>query len=163
MMRQATHTETASLAPVRIGPADPADVPALSALISSLFELEPDFGANDSRQQAGLALLLADPERSLVLKAQAGTRVVGMLTVQLVVSTAQGGWSGLMEDVVVHQDWRRQGLGHQLVAAAEAWLLARGASRMQLLADQHNTAALDFYQGLGYGPTRMVCRRKLFG
>ena len=106
---------------LEITPATPADLPALSALITSLFALEPDFAPNDAKQQAGLRMQLADPERSLVLKAvdpaaaDAERGIVGMLTVQLVASTAEGAWSGLMEDVVVAATHRGLGVGRARV------------------------------------------------
>jgi GNAT superfamily N-acetyltransferase len=150
---------------ITIRPAAAAELPALSALISGLFALEPDFVPDDARQMAGLAMLLADPGRSLVLAAVDESpgrpaAVIGMLSVQLVVSTAEGGWSGLLEDVVVAASHRGQGIGRRLVAAAEEWAVDKGATRMQLLADQENTPALAFYGHLGYDPTRMICRRK---
>ncbi len=141
-------------------PAEKADIPALARLIASLFAMEPDFTPDLPRQAAGLALLMADSERSRVLMAVESGRIIGMLSVQLVISTAQGGWSGLMEDVVVAADRRTEGVGRALVTAAENWLEKKGATRMQVLADSENASALGFYERLGYQATRLVCRRK---
>jgi GNAT superfamily N-acetyltransferase len=152
---------------ITIRPARADEVPALSRLISDLFAMEPDFKPNEAKQQAGLRLLLDDPGRSLVLAAiddaAPGRPVVGMLSVQLLASTAEGTWSGLLEDVVVAASHRGRGLGRSLIQAAEVWAVSKGATRMQLLADNQNAPALGFYGHLGYGPTRMICRRKLLG
>lgn len=148
--------------PVIVHPAGPRDIPALADLIAILFGMEPDFPVDRDRQLRGLTLLVEDTDRSMVLAARSGSRVVGMVTVQLVVSTATGGWSGLLEDMIIHPDWRSRGIGASLVAEAEAWIADRGATRMQLLADRDNQAGLGFWEHQGYGETRMICRRKLF-
>lgn len=44
---------------------------------------------------------------------------------------------------------RRQGLGMAMMAAAEAWLRARGAPKLQLMVRDDNDAALGFYAALG--------------
>jgi hypothetical protein len=44
----------------------------------------------------------------------------------------------------------------------EKWARDRGATRLQLLADRTNFGALDFYDNIGWLPTRLIClRRKL--
>jgi GNAT superfamily N-acetyltransferase len=145
---------------ISVVPAGAVDLPAMSALISSLFAVEPDFSINEARQIAGLRMQLDDPARSVVLKAVDEGKLVGMLTVQLVASTAQGTWSALMEDVVVAPSHRGRGVGKALVKEAEAWAVSKGATRMQLLVDNKNTPAITFYDQQGYEATRMICRRK---
>jgi ribosomal protein S18 acetylase RimI-like enzyme len=44
---------------------------------------------------------------------------------------------------------RRAGLGRTMMAAAEAWLRARGAPKLQLMVREDNEAALGFYEALG--------------
>ncbi len=87
------------------------------------------------------------------------SEVVGMVTVQLVVSTAEGGFSGLVEDLVVAARERGRGIGRLLLERAEGWARARGASRMQLLADRENARALHFYERAGWRGTRLLCLR----
>ena len=86
--------------------------------------------------------------------------VVGMGTAQLLISTAEGGVGALVEDIVVDTQWRGRGIGRKLVAALERWALDHGATRLQLLADRTNFSALDFYDRIGWRPTRMICLRR---
>ncbi|MCX7353475.1 MAG: GNAT family N-acetyltransferase [Alphaproteobacteria bacterium] len=144
---------------VRFRGAEPRDVPRLVALIGELFALETAFIVDPARQEKGLRALLASPNAH-ILAAEANNQVVGMCTVQLTVSTSEGGPSGLIEDVVVDRAWRGKGIGRALLDRAEAWARSQGASRVQLLADQHNTPALDFYAGRGWTLTPMVCLNK---
>lgn len=98
-------------------------------------------------------------ERGCVLVAEAEGRVVGMCTGQLLVSTAEGGLSLLVEDVVVEQQWRDRGVGRLLMTAVSDWARANKVSRLQLLADRNNMPALDFYQSLGWQTTELICLR----
>jgi ribosomal protein S18 acetylase RimI-like enzyme len=145
---------------VRIRGATAADLDALVRLLEVLFSIEADFRPDPARQRRGLSLLLAVPDRAAVLVAEQGGAVVGMATAQLVVSTAEGGPAALVEDVVVLSGARGHGVGRALVGALEAWARARGASRLQLLADRENAPALRFYERLGWRGTRLVCLRR---
>jgi GNAT superfamily N-acetyltransferase len=145
---------------LRIRPATSADLPALVRLVGVLFSIEADFTPNPERQRAGLMLLLTDPRRCAVLVAERGSEVVGMVTAQLVASTAEGALSALVEDMVVEADSRGGGIGAALLRAIEAWARERGATRLQLLADCENAPALAFYVRMGWGATRLICLRR---
>ena len=138
------------------------DIPVLADLLAQLFKKEPDFTVDSSRQKRGLELMLEDEERNLVLVAEVEGDVIGMVTVQLNISTSEGGYSGLLEDLVVREDRQGQGWGSDLLASALEWSRKKGSTRVQLLADRNNQSALDFYTRKGLGPTSMVGRKILF-
>lgn len=131
------------------------DIPAMVRLLAQLFAIEADFAIAPAVQGRGLALLL-DRADAAVLVAQRDGVVAGMCTVQLSASTARGGLSAGVEDVVVDAVHRGRGIGRKLLEAAEAWALRRGALRIALLADETNLPALDFYDRLGFRRTRLV-------
>lgn len=139
---------------VLIRQGDPGDIPLLVRLLAQLFAIEADFAIDPEVQARGLELLRSRAD-AVILVAEAEGRVVGMCTVQLTVSTARGGLSAGVEDVVVDADWRGRGIGRALLAAAEAWAHERGAVRIALLADETNLPALDFYDRLGFARTRL--------
>ncbi len=142
-----------------IRPGRAEDVEELAGLLGQLFAIEADFAVNREKQRAGLRLLLDRPD-AFVAVADAGGAAVGMCSVQTLVSTAEGGPVGLVEDLVVHRDWRGRGLGARLLQAAEEWAEARGLLRLQLLADRENVPALRFYGKRGWDGTRLVCLRR---
>ncbi len=143
---------------MKIRTAQLADLGSLVSLLSALFAIENDFSCGEARQRQGLSLMLAN-ERGCVLVAEAEGQVVGMCTGQLLVSTAEGGLSLLVEDVVVDQQWRGRGVGRLLMTATSDWARANRVSRLQLLADRNNVRALDFYRGLGWQTTELICLR----
>jgi ribosomal protein S18 acetylase RimI-like enzyme len=56
-----------------------------------------------------------------------------------------------------------RGLGRAMMAAAEAWLTARGVWKVQLLIRGDNAGVQEFYGKLGYRDTRSVCFQKVIG
>ncbi|WP_417917101.1 GNAT family N-acetyltransferase [Candidatus Electronema sp. JC] len=140
--------------------AGPEDIPALVGLLRLLFSIEKDFVFDAAKQERGLRLLLSRAEAAVFAAEQDG-EVIGMCTGQLLISTAQGGLSALIEDVAVLPAQQGKGVGRRLVAAAESWAVSQGASRMQLLADRNNAPALAFYQKMEFQTTAMICLRKM--
>ncbi|MGV1098024.1 N-acetyltransferase family protein [Thiovibrio sp. JS02] len=142
-----------------IRPARPDDLDALVDLLRILFCIEADFDFDAARQRQGLAMLLAH-EAAVLIVAEAAGRVIGMCSGQLTISTAEGGFALLVEDVVVAQGWQGKGVGRELLAALEQWAEARKIGRLQLLADRNNAAALEFYRKLGWQSTELICLRR---
>ena len=138
-----------------VRPAGTADLPALVGLLSELFSLEADFAPEPARQRRGLAALLAAGDRAAVLVAERDGAVVGLVTGQLVISTAEGGPAAWVEDLVVEAAARGAGAGRLLLDALGAWARERGATRLQLLVDEENLAAHGFYRRLGWRPTQL--------
>lgn len=136
------------------------DVPSLITLLGILFSIESDFSANESKQRIGLEMMLKDCTQRCIMVAEIEGQVVGMCTAQLLVSTAEGGVVALIEDLVVKNEYRRSGIGKQLLLAIEKWAVEKGAKRLQLLADRNNTPALKFYQKMSWNNTQLICLSK---
>ncbi len=140
--------------------ARPSDIPQLVGLLKELFMIEADFDFDPKKQTDGLSLLL-NSEKDCVLVAELGdNKVLGLCSVQALISTAEGGWVGFLEDLIVATDFRNQGIASKLMAEAIAWAESQGLKRLQLLADKNNRLALDFYQKQGWQTTQLVCLRK---
>ena len=148
----------------KIESAQPADIPRLVVLLNDLFDVELDFTADASRQVRGLELLMAtEPasDRRIVAVARDDKgQAIAMASAQMVVSTAEGALSAWIEDVVVHQDYRRQGIGSHLLEYLVAWAKERGATRVQLVADRENASADLFYRALGWQSTQLLVQRR---
>jgi ribosomal protein S18 acetylase RimI-like enzyme len=59
------------------------------------------------------------------------------------------GHRGWIYYLAVAPDRRREGLGRVMMAAAEDWLRAKGAPKLQLMVRGSNAEALRFYEALG--------------
>jgi ribosomal protein S18 acetylase RimI-like enzyme len=134
-----------------------ADLPIMVALLQQLFSIEKDFMPNAEKQRRGLELLLQNPQAT-VLVAKNATQVIGMCSVQQVVSTAQGSYAAWVEDVIVAEEFRHHGVATALLEAAVTWAKQHGATRLQLLVDTENLPALQFYERLGWRTTQLAAR-----
>lgn len=126
------------------------------ALLKELFAIESDFTFNESLHRRGLALMLEEPERRCIMVAQSEQGVIAMCSVQLLISTAEGGTAGVVEDMVVMPEYRGQGIGKKLLESVQKWAEDRGGKRLQLLADQNNISALEFYKKMNWTKTQMI-------
>jgi ribosomal protein S18 acetylase RimI-like enzyme len=138
----------------------PQDITALISLLKVLFSIEADFAFNEEKQRHGLELMLAVPEVCCIMVAEQNGKIIGMCSAQLLITTAEGGMAALIEDMVIHEDYRRQGIGRALLSKIEEWSLEHGVKRFELLADLNNTLALEFYRKLDWQETQLIALHK---
>ncbi|MGB9092624.1 MAG: GNAT family N-acetyltransferase [Gallionella sp.] len=148
---------------IEIGFAATADLPQLADLLAELFTLESDFKPDREKQLRGLRLILDNPELGRLFVLRDGEHVLGMANALITVSTAEGARVLLLEDVIVRTGQRGNGLGRRLVEHVLGWASVQGITRVTLLADRDNAAALDFYRKLGFADSHMRVLRKQTG
>lgn len=130
------------------------DIPLMVTLLSELFTIENDFTIDAQIQTHGLELLLQN-SHSIVLVAETDRGVIGMITLQRLISTAMGTYVGTIEDVIVTQEYRGSGIGTKLLDAAINEADERGCSRLALSVDLRNTKAIEFYKNKGFDTSHM--------
>lgn len=151
--------ETNNLNDVVVRVATEADIPVMVKLLKALFKIESDFYPDAIKQKRGLALLLSSPMARAWVAEHTEAGVIGMLTMQTVVSTAEGAYTGLIEDLIIEEPYRRCGIGTLLVRAALSYAREKHLPRIQLLADVHNVPAVIFYRDLGWEQTNLMTLR----
>jgi ribosomal protein S18 acetylase RimI-like enzyme len=146
--------------PITINDATLEDIPALVDLLAALFTIEVDFKPDTPKQIQGLRMLILSPETGIIKVARdASGLAIGMVSAQLVISTAQGAHSAWLEDMIIHEKYRGQGLGKALLNEALAWVKQKGATRAQLLVDIENAPAVGYYKHLGWEKTQLEARK----
>jgi len=136
------------------------DIADLVSLLSALFSIEKDFNPDLTKQQKGLELLIKNNATATIQVARnSAGKVIGMVTAQLVNSTAQGAASAWIEDMVVDAEFRGCCVGKELLQQTLAWAKTKGATRAQLLVDITNTDALGYYEHLKWESTQLQARR----
>ncbi len=138
------------------------DLPQLVDLLYDLFSQEADFIPNREKQQRGLRLILEQPSRGRIFVLRNGSRIIGMINLLITISTAEGGFVLILEDLVVHCDHRGQGYGGRLLSHALAYAKEKGFLRVTLLTDQHENKARSFYEHHGFKQSGMVPMRYYF-
>ncbi len=137
-----------------------SDLPQMAVLLEELFTLESDFHPDRDKQLQGLTLILENPACGQLFVLRDGAQIVGMANALITVSTAEGGRVLLLEDVIVRSEYRGRGFGRQLVNHVLDWAREQKMTRVTLLADCDNRAALNFYGKLGFEPSHMTVLRK---
>ncbi len=137
------------------------DIHSLIPLLRILFSIEEDFNFDATKQQKGLDLLI-EQRSSTIFIAEYNGETVGMVTGQLLISTAEGGPAIVVEDLVVDPHHRNKNIARSLLQAIGKWAMERGAHRMQLLADTSNKEALSFYKKCDWTQTKLICLRKYY-
>ncbi len=132
------------------GPAKKDDLPQMVELLGVLFTHEAEFSPDADKQKRALEAIFASPAVGRLYVAREGKRVVAMASLLFTVSTAEGGKAALFEDLVVRDDFRRQGIGAKLLEYVIGQARAEGVLRLTLLTDMQNERAQVLYRKLGF-------------
>jgi ribosomal protein S18 acetylase RimI-like enzyme len=106
---------------------------------------DPQVDIAFARQSANATILVAEDDGAIV-----GSAMVG-----------HDGHRGWVYYVATSPAARGAGVGRAVMAAAEAWLEARGIWKVQLLVRATNQQATGFYEKLGYVDTQSRCYQKV--
>jgi ribosomal protein S18 acetylase RimI-like enzyme len=145
---------------IQIHPASDSDVEALADLLFLLFTQESDFKPDRNKQIKGLQLIINNPDKGFILVAEDGQTIAGMVSILKLISTAEGGEVGLLEDMIVHPDYQGIGVGSELIKEAISIAKTEKLTRLTLLTDKTNIKAIDFYVKHEFNISEMIPLRK---
>lgn len=139
---------------ITIEKATPNDFTQMAELLSVLFTIETDFTIDFDKQYKGIKRLY-EYEGSELLVARHEGSVVAMVTMQRLISSAEGDFVGQIEDLVVKEGYRKMGVGSRLLNKMRSIAQEYGYKRIQLAADVDNANALGFYTRRGFRRTNL--------
>jgi len=131
------------------------DLPYMAKMLSILFAIEQDFEIDFDKQLSGITKLFAHEGTDLLVAKHEGS-VVGMVTMQRLISSAAGDFIGQIEDLVVLEEYRKSGVGSRLINKMRFRAQEYGYKRIQLAADIGNDYALQFYTRRGFQRTNLT-------
>ena len=146
---------------VVIEPAISEDLDELSGLLGELFSEESDFCPNKEKQLHGLRLIFERPSRGRVFVLRRDRSIVGMINLLFTISTAEGGFVILLEDLVIHKNYQDQGYGSQLLEYAINFAREKNFLRITLLTDRPEIRSQNFFRRHGFHDSAMVPMRLL--
>ena len=135
---------------LQYGPATMKELPQMVELLGLLFAQEAEFQPDAGKQKRALEAILANPAIGKLFVAREGRRVIAMASLLYTVSTAEGGKAALFEDLVVHPDERKRGIGESLLKYVVEQARADGVLRITLLTDMQNERAQAMYRRAGF-------------
>lgn len=159
------------LAGTHIRPASPADLPAIGRLGALLVRTHHDFDPRrfiapspDTEDRYGwfLGTQLKKPN-VIILVADRDGKVIGYTYsgVEGNDYMALRGPAGVVYDIVVDPDHRKQGVGRMLLDATLEALKARGVPRVVLSTAKRNSDAQRLFDRAGFRPTMIEMTREL--
>lgn len=147
---------------LRIEPATLEDLPQLTELVMALLAQEEDFAPDREKQKHGIKLILEQSNRGRIFVMRNDHFIIGMVNLLFTISTAEGGFVILMEDVIVHPDHRGQGYGTRLLQYAIQFAREKQFKRITLLTDQISAESQRFFQRNGFQHSHMIPMRLVF-
>ena len=146
---------------VAIEPATAEDLDELSDLLGELFSEESDFRPNKEKQLRGLRLIFEQPNRGRGFVLRRDHAIVGMINLLFTISTAEGGFVILLEDLVIHKAYRDKGYGSQLLEYAIDFARQKNFLRITLLTDRPEIKSQAFFKRHGFFESAMIPMRLL--
>src|SRR5213595_332952 len=146
---------------VVIEPATEADLDELSEMLGELFTQESDFRPDKDKQLRGLRLIFEQPSRGRVFVLRREGTIVGMINLLFTISTAEGGFVILLEDLVIHKEHQHHGYGSKLLQHAIDFAKQKNFLRVTLLTDRPENLAQEFFRRHGFVESSMIPMRLL--
>jgi N-acetylglutamate synthase-like GNAT family acetyltransferase len=137
------------------------DLPQLTDLLHDLFTMEADFKPDRVKQMRGLQLILEQPNRGRIFVLRHNGMILGMVNLLFTISTAEGGFVILLEDVIVRCENRRQGIGGKLLKHAIEYAKEKNFLRITLLTDTLDEGSQRFFISRGFTKSSMIPMRML--
>ena len=135
------------------------DLPQLTDLLFELFTMEGDFKPDRARQMRGLRLILEQPSRGRIFVLRHNGTIFGMINLLFTISTAEGGFVILLEDVIMHRDFRGKGYGTKLLQHVIDYAKKKDFLRITLLTDRMDERSQRFFASYGFVPSKMIPMR----
>src|SRR5438132_12286597 len=146
---------------VVIEPATEADLDELSEMLGGLFKQESDFRPDKDKQLRGLRLIFEQPSRGRVFVLRRDGAIVGMINLLFTISTAEGGFVMLLEDLVVHKQYQSHGYGSKLLNHAIEFARQKNFLRITLLTDRPENQAQELFRRHAFHESSMIPIRLL--
>jgi GNAT superfamily N-acetyltransferase len=144
---------------IEIEPATEADLDELSEMLGGLFAQESDFRPDKDKQLRGLRLIFEQPSRGRVFVLRRDGAIVGMINLLFTISTAEGGFVILLEDLVIHKKYHGKGYGSKLLQYAIDFAKQKNFLRITLLTDRPENVAQAFFRKHGFAESSMIPMR----
>ncbi|MDY6820428.1 MAG: GNAT family N-acetyltransferase [Deferribacterota bacterium] len=93
---------------------------------------------------------IINSENSFIVVIELDKKIIGMCSLQTLISTIEGGNICYIEDVYIEKDYRTFGYGIKLMEFVENFCKKLNYKRIQLLCKIDNNRAVKFYERLGF-------------
>lgn len=132
------------------------DLPRLTKWLADHDKCWGDARSNPSE---GIRFLLEHPTLGRIFVVRNDRQVIAMLSLSISISTAEGGYVLLVEDLIVDEAHRNQGVGSRLLDYSLHYAKENGFLRMTLSSERWTEAARQFFRRRGFVDSEMIPMR----
>lgn len=141
------------------------DIPVLSELYTQFYRYNASLQPKDclAAKESGAypAWILEQPLHTLFL-VESENKVIGFIHLEIAETpnypSVAAHTFGQIIDLFVLENYRRRGVGKQLIAAAKQWKVSKDLDFLELQVLGNNSQAIDFYQKMGLNVARIILR-----
>ncbi|HEX6156968.1 MAG TPA: GNAT family N-acetyltransferase, partial [Burkholderiales bacterium] len=119
------------------------------ALMRGYYE-EDGYTFVEAEARAAALMLIGDPALGRLWVAHAGKIVVGYVAVALGFSFEYRGREAFLDELLIAESHRGQGLGREALEVAEAYCREAGVNALHLEVEGHRENALELYRRFGF-------------
>src|SRR5437660_11918513 len=130
-------------------------------MLGELFAQESDFRPDKEKQLRGLRLIFEQPSRGRVFVLRRDGVIVGMINLLFTMSTAEGGFVILLEDLVIHKQYQGHGYGSKLLNHAIEFARQKNFFRITLLTDRPEHEAEEYFRRHGVHESWLLTMRRV--
>jgi len=138
----------------RIRPANESDADAAAVLMAQLSEHCRGAAASSVADRFRAILIL--PNQAVFVAEDDTGQVMGLLLISHRPTLWHSGPSALIEDIVVDERARGQGVGRALIQAGFSWAKSHGCSEIEVTTEEENTASQAFFERLDFESTGVL-------
>jgi ribosomal protein S18 acetylase RimI-like enzyme len=133
-----------------------SDLPAIKRLLVELINAMDDTACIDMRVAPKHWEQLFRDARSHFLVATAGGTPVGLIHFTIRQTVLHRSPSGMIDELVVSNEYQRKGIGRQLVLAAIETCRQLGCCEVEVSTERSNVKARKFYRKCGFDKTEIL-------
>lgn len=127
-----------------------ADLPAIEALLIELINTMGNPQGFNTQKLRDNCRFLINRTNFYSLIAKIGEIVVGLINFSLHQTAITPGMSGMIDELIVSEDYRGQGIGKKLVSSAINRCRQLGCWELEVSTEKVNTRAREFYKRCGF-------------
>ncbi|UCC89629.1 MAG: GNAT family N-acetyltransferase [Anaerolineales bacterium] len=139
---------------MRIRPATKDDALAAVDLMTQLAEYAGEIV--DAGVEDRFRTMLELPQHAIFVAEDERGLAVGLLSASLRWTLWHAGPCMIIEELIVDEEARGQGVGRALIQAALDWARGQGCSEVEVSTEQANVKAQAFYRQLGFESTALL-------
>jgi ribosomal protein S18 acetylase RimI-like enzyme len=136
--------------PFTVRQATRADAPTIADFNSRLASETEHLTLEPATIAAGVAAVLADPNRGRYFVADEAGAVIGQIMITFEWSDWRNGWIWWLQSVYVRADRRRHGIFRSLLDHIVAAAIRENVAAIRLYVEKENRSAQATYKGLGF-------------